>query len=266
MKNQIITLTTDFGYQDPFVGTIKGSILKINPLLNIVDLTHAIRPQDIKEAALTISMNYKFFPKDTIHIVVVDPGVGSSRRPLIVMTDNHYFVGPDNGVFSGIYDSGNEILQVVHVSAEHYFLKKDSLTFQARDIFAPVGAYLSKGVNISNFGETIRDYVKIPLPVSQAKEGSLLGEVIFLDGFGNAITNINSEEINRLKNSKTSEDLRVLLKGHEIMAKNYYSQATDKEIYYLINSSGLLEFFVYLGNASSEYGISIEDTVEVVLK
>jgi S-adenosyl-L-methionine hydrolase (adenosine-forming) len=266
LKNRIITLTTDFGYQDPFAGVVKGAVLMINPLVNIVDLTHGIRPHEIKEAALTISMNYAFFPAGTIHIVVVDPGVVSIRRPLIVIADNHYFVGPDNGIFSGIYNSGKEKTQVVHVTADHYFLKRGGSTFHARDIFAPIGAYLSTGVNLNNFGEIITDYVNIPLPVSQTKNGSICGEVIFIDRFGNAITNIKSEEITGLRNSNPSAKLIVLLKNREIPSKDYYSQAMDKEVYFLLNSSDLLEFFSYMGNASSDYGISAGDAVEVTLK
>lgn len=266
MKDRIITLTTDFGYQDPFIGVVKGAILKINPLVNIVDLTHAIRPYDIREAALTISMNYDYFPKDTIHLVVVDPGVGSNRRPILVATDDHYFIGPDNGVFSGIYTVSKKTLKVVHISNEEYFLKKDSSTFQARDVFAPVAAYLSKDAKISNFGEGITDYVKIPFPVSQIRDGSIHGEVIFIDRFGNAITNIKSSEIAKLKRSKPSVITKVLLKDREIPLQDFYAKAQDKGLYSLINSSDLLEFFVYIGNASLDNGISIGDSAEVVLK
>lgn len=266
MKDRIITLTTDFGYQDPFAGVVKGAILMINPLVNIVDLTHGIRPQDIREAALIISMNYNFFPVGTIHIVVVDPGVGSIRRPVIVIADNHYFIGPDNGIFSGIYNNKSEKMQVIHVTADHYFLKKGSSTFHARDVFAPIGAYLSTGVNLNNFGEAITDYVKIPLPISTKKDNSIRGEVIFIDRFGNAITNIKSGEIDRLRNLNTSAAQKVLLKDKEVLFKDYYSQAEDKEVHSLINSSGLLEFFVYMGSASSEFEISIGDIAEVVLK
>ena len=266
MNNRIITLTTDFGYQDTFVGAVKGAILMINPLVNIVDLTHGIKPYNIKEAALTISMNFDAFPKDTIHIVVVDPGVGSARRSILVMTDNYYFIGPDNGVFSGVYNSGSESLQVINISAEHYFLKKGSSTFQARDIFAPVGAYLSKGVKINNFGDPITDYVKIPLPLSQIMGEKIQGEVIFIDRFGNAITNISSSGIMRLKNSNPSAEIKILLKNREVPLQVYYSKTNEKGLHSLMNSSDLLEFYVFEGNASSEFGISIGDVVEVVLK
>jgi len=265
-NSPIITLTTDFGYEDPFVGVIKGVILTINPVANIIDLTHGIKPQDIREAALTIGMSYEFFPDGTIHIVVVDPGVGSSRRPIIVMADRHFFVGPDNGVFSHIYNISRETLQVINISSEHYFLSPVGSTFQGRDIFAPTAAHLSKGINISNFGDPITDFHTIPLPFPQMRDGNTLhGEVIYIDRFGNAITNIRTSEIDKLYSGGPEGVLKVIFNGKEIPLKNFYSQVDDRNIYSLINSSGYLEIFVYRGSASSEYCISIGDTVDIIL-
>ncbi len=245
---------------------MKGVILKINPNVKIVDLTHGIRAHDIREAAFVIGMNYKFFSDNTIHIVVVDPGVGSSRRPIIVMSNRHYFVGPDNGVFSQIYNMEHEMLQVFNITAQHYFLSTSSSTFQGRDVFAPTAAYLSRGIDLSCFGEPVTDYYKIKLPSSHmVDEKTLKGEVLYIDRFGNAITNIKKSDIDSLCKTKPDGVLKILSKGNVITLKDFYSQVEDKGLYSLINSSGYLEIFVYIGNASSEYNISIGDIVEINL-
>lgn len=260
----VITLTTDFGYRDPFVGIMKGVILKINPGAKIVDLTHGIAPQDVKEAAFSLGVSYKFFPEHTIHVVVVDPGVGSGRRPVLVSADKQYFIGPDNGVFSYVYEYSRESLQVVHVSARRYYLLSESPTFQGRDVFAPVAAWLSRGKVISDFGDSIADYQKfeVPSPVLTAS-GVLTGEVIHLDRFGNAITNVRKSDIDEFCGEISLSAGKILLGGREVRLKEYYSQAEDKELYSLVNSSGYLEFFVSGGNAALEYKISIGDKIEV---
>jgi S-adenosylmethionine hydrolase len=265
-SSPIITLTTDFGYKDPFVGIMKGVILNINPLAKIVDTTHGISPQNILEAAFAIETSFKFFPYKTIHVVIVDPGVGSVRRPILVITDHHYFIGPDNGVFSRIYNLQHETLSIVHITAEHYFLTRRSATFHGRDIFAPVAAWLSRGINVSNFGDPITDYVNIPIPVPMvSNENTIEGEVIYIDRFGNVITNIHNQKIDELFGSNPEERLKVIAKGKEAPLKNHYSEAGDDGLYSLINSFGYLELFVRMGNASSDFGISVGEKVNVVL-
>ena len=143
MARPIITLTTDYGTSDHLVGVLKGVILSINPEVNIVDITHSVIAHDILDGALTVSQFYRFFPPKTIHVVVVDPGVGTQRRPILVAGDQHYFVAPDNGVLSAVYDQ-SEALYAWHVTSEHYFRHPVSNTFHGRDIFAPVAAWLSK--------------------------------------------------------------------------------------------------------------------------
>ncbi len=265
-SNPIITLTTDFGYKDPFVGIMKGVILNINPLANIVDITHDISPQNILEAAFAIEMSFESFPPKTIHVVVVDPGVGSVRRPILVITGHHYFVGPDNGIFSRIYNLMHETLTVIHITAEHYFLPQRSSTFHGRDIFAPMAAWLSRGINVSNFGNPITDYVNIPIPVPVvSKENTIEGDVIYIDRFGNAITNIQTQKIEELLGSNPEGRLRVIIKGKEAPLKNYYSEAEDNGLYSLINSFGYLELFAHMGNASSDFGIAVDEKVSVIL-
>lgn len=256
----LITLITDFGEKDPFVGQMKGVIYSINPDVAVVDVTHQITPFDIREAAIVTGLSYQHFPPLSVHVVVVDPGVGSSRRPIIVSTENHYFVGPDNGVFSMIYALEKKSFRVTHITADHYFYKKDSPTFQGRDYYAPVAAWLSKGIPVTNFGEYVEDFFRfrIPLPERPTKN-TLEGEVIHIDRFGNAITNIPGDEL-----KKTDSPVRVVFKGKDIPLKHHYSQAEDRELYCLVNSFGLLEFFVYRGDASNQYEIKRGDVVGVI--
>ena len=258
-------MTTDFGYDGPFVGVMKGVIYTINPHVNIVDLSHNIHPQNIQEAAFTIGMNYSYFPKKSIHIVVVDPGVGSERRPLLVYADGHFFLGPDNGVFSYLYKHASKDLQVIHITSEHLFLKKDSPTFQGRDVFSPCAAWLSTGLEINKFGETITDYHNVQLPAAVRQSALLIqGEVLFTDRFGNAITNITRTDMDDLR-SVQAGDIKISLKSKDIQLREYYSQAAARGMSALVNSSGHLEIFIYKGSAATEYNILPGDEVKVLL-
>lgn len=264
-SNPAITLTTDFGLNDPYVGVMKGAILSINPWANIIDLSHGIASHDISEAAFTIGMNYKFFPERTAHVVVVDPGVGSRRRPLLVVTERQYFIGPDNGVFSYVYKKEARTLQVFHITADHYFLKSTSSTFQGRDIFAPVAAWLTGGKEVKNFGEVITDYYSIDLPIPSVGERVVTGEVIHIDKFGNATTNISRTEIDALISQSPGALMKILLLGKDVPMKMYYGEALDKELHSVINSSEYVEFFVNRGSAAALFNISIGDAVEIRL-
>ena len=266
LHRSLITMTTDFGYDDPFVGVMKGVIYTINPHVNIVDLTHNITPQSVQEAAFTIGMNYQYFPKNSIHLVIADPGVGSARRPLLVVADEHYFIGPDNGVFSYLYTLAARDLEIVHITSEHLFLKKDSPTFQGRDVFSPCAAWLSAGLNVSKFGDIIADYHTIGLPVPGRRNERLLqGAVIFIDRFGNSITNIKKTDIDDLRGEQADGALKIVLKGNAVRFREYYSQAQNRGISALINSSGYLEIFIYRGSVASKYDIVTGDIVEVFL-
>ena len=264
--NPIITLTTDFGYRDPFVGIMKGVILNINPSATIIDITHDISPQNILEAALSIEMSFESFPHKTIHVVVVDPGVGSARRPILVITDRYYFIGPDNGVFSQIYNLRHDILSVLHIKAEHYFMPQRSATFHGRDIFAPAAAWLSSGIDISKFGDPITDYVTIPVPTPvMPTENMLEGKVIYIDRFGNATTNIKTQHIDGFYGSNYTGKPKVSVKGKEAPFKNHYAEAEDTGLYSLMNSFGFLELFVYKGSTSSDFSITVGEKVVVTL-
>ncbi|MEK6673853.1 MAG: SAM-dependent chlorinase/fluorinase [Nitrospirota bacterium] len=262
MKNPVITLTTDFGYKDPYTGIMKGVILGINPEATLVDLTHSINRHDVREAAMVIASSYRYFPSGTIHIVIADPGVGSGRRPVLVASGNHYFIGPDNGVFSCIYDENPEC-RVIHLTRQHYFLKRISPTFHGRDIFAPVAAWLSKGLELSSLGDEVKDYVRqqIPCPL---KEGSAIrGEIILIDHFGNAVTNIRINDIEDMRNFRVEGRIKIMINGNEAQLLHYYSQAQDNSLYTIEGSMGFIEFFVFGKDASSAYGLRIGDSVRV---
>jgi S-adenosylmethionine hydrolase len=262
----LITFTTDFGYEDPFAGVMKGVIYNINPQAIIVDLTHSITPQNIQEAAFTIGMNYHYFPKESVHLVVVDPEVGSGRRPLLVVADEHYFIGPDNGVFSYLYKHAVEDLKIIHIVSDHLFLKKDSSTFQGRDVFSPCAARLTNGLDVNKFGEEVSDYhaIDLPSPV-RVNDLVLRGEVIFTDRFGNVVTNIRKSDIADLQGMQPEGALRIFLKGRDMQLRCYYSQAENSGLAALINSSDYLEVFIYRGSAASKYDIRPGDTVKVLL-
>jgi S-adenosylmethionine hydrolase len=266
MENRpIITLTTDFGYRDPFAGIMKGVIITINPSVTIFDITHNITPQNVLEAAFTLEMSYASYPHKTIHVAVVDPGVGSARRPILLATDYHYFVGPDNGVFSRIY-SLTKSITVIHITAEHYFLPQRSATFHGRDIFAPVAAWLSKGIDILRFGDPITDYMTLHVPVpTMASKNTIEGEIIYIDRFGNSITNISGQKISDLSKIDPDEKLKVVMKGREVPFKQFYSEVEDKGLYSLINSFGYLELFVNRGSASAELNVTVGEKVSVIL-
>jgi S-adenosylmethionine hydrolase len=250
MNNErIITLTTDFGYKDPFVGEMKGVILSINPSVTLIDITHGIEPHNIEEGAFVIGSSYHYFPSGTIHIGVVDPGVGSERKPIIAHTNDHYFIGPDNGIFSHVMSSPEKV-KVIHITEGKYMLLKDSPTFQGRDVFAPVAAWLSKGIAIEEFGHVINDFRRFEIPVPELREDMVLGEVVYIDRFGNIITNIKKEHL-----FKFGERFCLEIKGQLIQPLKHYSMAQDNNMYCLINSSNHLEVFVNKGSASRLFNI-----------
>ena len=260
MENQaptIITLTTDFGYKDPFIAEMKGVILSINPYASIVDITHDIEPFNIAEAAFVIGSFYRYFPPCTKHVVVVDPGVGSERRSLIIETRGHMFVGPDNGVFSSILQEARSP-ECVEILNAKYMIRKESPTFQGRDVFAPVAAWLSRAVGLSEFGPRLAAPTTIRMPGSQMSERGLAGEVLYIDRFGNAITNITEKDLALL-----GSDYMIEIKGHSVSPVAYYAQAASGALNGLVNSSGYLELFSYRDSASRLLEIKKGDIIVV---
>lgn len=246
----IITLTSDCGTRDAFAASMKGVIYKVNPLAQLVDITHEIGPQDVWEAAFTLRTAARFFPKGTVHLAVVDPGVGSGRRPIIVVTESYYFVGPDNGLFTLVYQEAERI-RVHHIAAAHYFLPNPGPTFHGRDIFAPVAGWLAKGIPSGNFGEEITDYVKLNVPVPKVSQNTIEGHVVHIDRFGNIITNIAYTHVQPLLSEGGGPNtFRIALMGKEIKGlKKYYAEAAPGELSAIFNSSGALELFLFKQNA-----------------
>ena len=266
LDRPIITLTTDFGLKDPFVGIMKGIILGINPKAEIIDIAHNITPHNILEASHVISISYKYFPPTSIHVIVVDPEVGSPRKPLLIVTENHYFIGPDNGVFSHIIEAhrNSYIFRVIHITATHNYIQPEGPTFHGRDVFAPVAAWFSKGIDSSKFGEIIDDYVVLPLPKTMVKNENIFeGEVVHIDSFGNAMTNITKNDIEKLSPEHYKEKLKVIYRDQQIKFVYYYAEVEDSRLSAIINSFGFLELFCYRGNASGTQNIKVGDKVSV---
>ncbi|HEX2777720.1 MAG TPA: SAM-dependent chlorinase/fluorinase [Candidatus Acidoferrales bacterium] len=263
MTRPIITLTTDYGTNDHLVGVLKGVILNINPEVNIVDITHSILAHDILDGALTLSQAYKYFPSKTIHLVVVDPGVGTARRPLLVAGDTHYFVAPDNGVLSAIYDQ-SESLYVWNITSEHYFRQPVSNTFHGRDIFGPVAAWLSKSWQTASFGEEITDFVRFAIPKPKVSGSTIKGIVLRVDNFGNLITNLTAEIVPALIAPDAKFTIRV---GNAAVTKIVptFALGAAGETFALIGSSGYVEICVNKGSAARTVGAGrgAEVTVEL---
>jgi S-adenosyl-L-methionine hydrolase (adenosine-forming) len=263
----IITLTTDFGLNDHFVGAIKGVILEIAPDVQIIDISHAVQPFDILDGALTISQAYSYFPAGTVHMVIVDPGVGTTRRPVILTGDRHMFVAPDNGVLSMIYDR-EERLSVRHVTAAHYFLSAISNTFHARDIFSPVAAYLAKGVDPDRFGAEIEDYVRFGAPRPKpVDERTLRGIVLKVDRFGNLITNITPQDAPQLfQPTPPAFKIAIGTKAHATRMCTNYAEGAPGEVFGILGSMGFLEVASNRGSAHQLLGAGKGSEVNVVME
>ena len=253
MHSSIITLTTDFGIEDHYVGVMKGVILSINQEAWIVDITHGVPPHDILVAGFLVRSSYSYFPPGTIHVAVVDPGVGSHRQPILVVTSKYCFVGPDNGIFSAAFEQEQEV-RVFHLSEERFFLKPVSQTFHGRDIFAPVAARLSLGEAPESFGREIRDYIVLQWPQPRSLGvGRLAGHVLRADRFGNLITNVSSEELRNLGTLATGFEIQ--LGNHRIKKLcRSYAEAGPGEPFAIIGSSGLLEISVSQASAAELLG------------
>jgi S-adenosylmethionine hydrolase len=262
---RLVTLTTDFGTSDHYVGAMKGVICSINPEVRIVDISNAVQSFDVLDGALTIVQAYPYFPPDTLHVVVVDPGVGSTRRPLLVETGKYLFVAPDNGVLSFVYER-EERITVRHITAEHYFLQPVSQTFQGRDIFAAVAGWLSKGVELSKFGDVVTGHVRFAAPKpKRINEKTVKGVVLKVDKFGNLITNITPNDLPELF-AEDAPDFRILIGKAEITRmRKAYAQGTPGEVFGILGSMGYLEIAANRGVAARLVGAEKGSDVGVVL-
>jgi hypothetical protein len=263
MPRPLITLTTDFGTTEYFVGAVKGVILNVSPDAEIVDISHEVRSHDILDGAFTIVQAYRYFPRNTLHVVIVDPGVGTQRRPILVTTDQHAFLCPDNGVLSLVM--AREEHRVYHVTAEHYFLAPVSNTFHARDVFAPIAGWYARGVELDKFGELITDYVRFAPPRPKAvSANSLKGVVLKVDKFGNVITNFTSEDVPKLLGPAPAAFKILAGKGEITKLNSAYAQGGPGEVFAILGSSGYLELVANRGPAARLLGVDRGQEVGIV--
>jgi S-adenosylmethionine hydrolase len=254
LSNPVITLTTDYGTSDHLVGVLKGVILRIVPNAMLVDINHHVVPFDLLDGALSVAAAYRYFPARTVHLVVVDPGVGTARRPILVSADQFYFVAPDNGVLSLIYE--REPAAVVrHITAEHYFLNPVSSTFHGRDIFAPVAAWVAKTYQTEAMGEEITDHVRFILPRPKEAGGARKGLVLRVDAFGNLMTNFTAEDLPEGAGANGKISLQVGGKRIEKLAQTFALGAAGEPVA-IVGSSGFLEIAVNKGHAARALGVN----------
>ena len=257
----MITLTTDFGLKDEYVGLMKGVIKSINPMVPVVDITHYIPPQNVKWAAHLIYYSFRYFPAGSIHVVVVDPGVGSSRQIKLIQAGGHYFLFPDNGVITKIA-SKYEAEEIWEINNTRYFLQDISSTFHGRDIFAPVAAHLSAGVEPMHMGIRTRELYTLHIPEPDVGERKVSGHVIHVDQFGNLITNIEDGFLRKLHTRY--QDLNIEVGDRRIHGlSKAYIMVREGDLLANLDSKGLLEVSVNQGDAASYLGIREGDSVVV---
>lgn len=278
-----IVLTTDFGLIDPYVGVMKGVVLGINPAATIIDLTHQIQPQNILQASFTLATSYRYFPKESIHAVIVDPGVGTARRAVLLLTPHGRFVAPDNGVLSGVLGDYLKVappkpenilvpngLTAYSLTNPRYWLEPVSQTFHGRDIFAPVAAHLSLGVDPIDLGDSVGEIAWLPSPVPVRRGNTIDGEIIIVDHFGNLVSNITAEMVSGMDSGLNS--LRVEIKDRRVSGlRRTFHDATHEEassgsnkLVALLGSNGFLEVAYPDGSAAALLGAGVGEPVRVV--
>ena len=264
----IITLLTDFGVNDEYIGLMKAVILCVNPSAVIVDITHQIDPHDIIQAAYTIGSSYRYFPKKTVHLIVVDPGVGGQRDILAVQMMEYVFLAPDNGVLTIIYDEG-KIDSIVRIENSAYFLKSVGQTFHGRDIIAPVGAHITNGVPLNKIGTEISlgDIFRLQdLKSYISQKGELIGKIVSIDRFGNVITNIDSEQLNDYCQRDRKAKPHIWLGENAVVGLlPSYESVEQQTPLALIGSRGHLEVAVNKGSAQQHFNVKKGDTVKITI-
>jgi S-adenosylmethionine hydrolase len=261
MAKPIITLTTDFGLRDHYVGAMKGVLLGICPQAQIVDISHEVSPFEISEGAYVISQAYPCFPRKTVHVAVVDPGVGTARRPILVEAAGQLFVAPDNGVLAMVYSRERHRARVI--ANERYFRKPVSRTFHGRDIFAPVAARLAKGLPPARMGKIIQDHLKPAFErPERAGKRTWMGRILKIDRFGNIITNFRAEDFPDLERRNFSLNIGPQTVG--VMARTY-AESGPGELFAIVGSSGYLEVSVAQGSAARQVGCEAGAPVELMV-
>lgn len=259
MNNKIITLTSDFGLKDSYVGSMKGVILSLIPDIEIIDLCHTIHPQDVHHGAFVLHTGYSYFPAGTIHIAVVDPGVGSTRRAITLQTDKYIFLAPDNGLLSYIFRD-EQILSIRNIENKNLFRDTISPTFHGRDIFAPVAAHIAQGIALNKIGPKIDNPIKLSLSEPVKTNGQIITHIVCIDQFGNLITDITQKYWNEHIGNRRF----FILCGKRIEKINQaYSESPENEILAIFNSSGYLEISSYRGNAAQQLNMQPGNEIEI---
>jgi S-adenosylmethionine hydrolase len=257
-----LTLTTDFGNKDGFIGTLKGVIWSICPSAQIADISHEISPQNVLAGAFALWRAYPFFPEETVHVAVVDPGVGTSRRPIAAHLGTYTFVGPDNGLFTPMFEDAEKNgwrLETVHLKEAKYFRPEVSATFHGRDIFAPVAAHLANGVPLANLGPAILDPVRLSMPKPEKTTRGWLAHVTVIDIFGNCTTDLPAAVLTE------RERITFHLRGHEVRGlAASYGHEQPGELIALVDSENYVEIAVVNGSAALKLGAQVGELVEVV--
>ncbi|MGD8376849.1 MAG: SAM-dependent chlorinase/fluorinase [Acidobacteriota bacterium] len=262
-RHPVITLTTDFGSSDTYVAAMKGVLLRVLPSATVVDLTHEVLPHDVLDGAFRLRCGFPWFPQGTIHVVVVDPGVGSARRPLLVVSENHRFLAPDNGVLSLIPEV-EEVRSVHHLTSTHYFRNPVSDTFHGRDVFAPAAGWLAKGIDPAQFGERIDDWVRLELPRTRTMpDGSLRGVIWSVDRFGNVVSGISRVELEALR-GQASAPLEVVAGTHRIgLEVRSYHEIPKGGAAFLVNAAERVEIAAPRASAARALGLKRGDTIDI---
>jgi S-adenosylmethionine hydrolase len=257
----MITLTTDFGLKDPYVAEMKAVIFGICPNAVIIDITHEIAKFNIRMGAYVLASAVPYFPENSIHVAVVDPGVGTRRRPIVIQTKQSFFVGPDNGLLV-LATEKQGIMHIHELTNPRFMLPKVSHTFHGRDIFAPAAAHLMSGVKPEEFGPEIRKAVQPDFAKVTQRNGVLVGEVLHVDGFGNIITNINEREVAQ---SRVKDAVSVELPSCKLKLKlcEAYGETKPHEPLALIGSHGFLEIAINQGNAAKRFKTKAGDRVAI---
>jgi S-adenosyl-L-methionine hydrolase (adenosine-forming) len=253
----MITLLTDFGTTDYFVPAVKGVILTLHPTAQLIDLTHDIPAQDIRHAAFTLGACYRNFPPGTIHLAVVDPGVGSARRPIVLQAGQHYFVGPDNGLFSFVYAREPQV-HVYHATRAEFHRPQASATFHGRDVFAPLAAWLARSTHPASLGREITDYVRfaIPQPQADAQTKTITGEVIHIDRYGNCLTNLTENELPLALALGATSPVLQLVGQTVIQFGTHFAQAAQPErLFAYLGSAEYWEVALWCASAAERFGI-----------
>ncbi len=248
-----VSMVTDFGVEDPYVGVMKGVILGINPMAVPVDVTHHVTPQAVLEGAFVVQASWRYFPPGTVHLAVVDPGVGTERAPMAVAAGGHFFIGPDNGLFTPVLDAYPDAV-VRRIENPAYRLSRVSATFHGRDIFAPAAAWLSRGVPIEELGPPLSAPVRLPATLPERQARGLMGRVIYVDRFGNLVTSIPAKEV-------PAEGGHVEIAGETIEIRRTYGEVRPGRLLALVGSFGYLEVSVNRGHAAERLGVEVGEPV-----